>query len=121
MHLIFRAKENNPGKLLGCFKSYTSKKLQQVIQDNPTESRKDWLLWMFEKAGRNNSNIKYRQFWQQHNQPIELWSSSVIDQKVDYIHNNPVEAGFVSEPANWKYSNAIDYSGGKGLLEIDYV
>jgi len=121
VHLIFRANENNPGKLLGSFKTFTSKKLQQIIQDNSLESRKEWLLWMFEKAGRKNSNIKRGQFWQQHNQPIELWSSSVIDQKVDYIHNNPVEAGFVSEPEHWKYSSAIDYSGGKGLLNIDYV
>jgi putative transposase len=40
---------------------------------------------------------------------------------VDYIHNNPVEAGFVIEPWHWKYSSAIDYSGGKGILEIDYI
>jgi hypothetical protein len=61
------------------------------------------------------------QLWQQHNKPIELWSPKVIDQKVDYIHNNPVEAGFVLEPHQWKYSSAIDYSGGKGLLDIDFV
>ncbi|MDQ3536243.1 MAG: D-alanyl-D-alanine carboxypeptidase family protein [Bacteroidota bacterium] len=66
------------------------------------------------------------------NKPIELWSSEVIDnltphglikqsQKVDFIHNNPVVSGFVSEPWHWRYSSAIDYSGGKGILEIDYI
>ncbi len=35
--------------------------------------------------------------------------------------DNPVEAGFVNDPYHWKYSSAINYSGGKGLLEIDYV
>ena len=73
------------------------------------------------KAGTTNSNVKSRQFWQQNNKPIEPWSPHVIDQKVDYIHFNPVEAGFVNEPEHWKYSSAIDYSGGKGLLEIDYI
>jgi len=68
-----------------------------------------------------NSNVKKRQFWQQHNKPIELWSPAVIDQKVDYIHNNPVEAGFVTEPHNWRYSSSIDYSGGIGMLEIDFI
>ena len=76
---------------------------------------------MFERAGKKNSNIQNGQFWQQHNKPIELWSSKVIDQKVDYIHLNPVVAGFVMEPEHWKYSSAIDYSGGKGILETDYV
>ena len=79
------------------------------------------MLWMMERAGQKNSNVKMRQFWQQHNKPIELWSAHVIDQKVDYIHNNPVEAGFVLEPWHWKYSSAIDYSGGKGVLEIDLI
>ncbi len=39
-------------------------------------------------------------------------------QKLDYIHNNPVEAGFVTKAEEWKYSSAIDYYEGKGLLEI---
>jgi len=79
------------------------------------------LLWVMKRAGAKNSNVKNRQFWQQHNKPIELWSPSVIDQKLDYIHKNPVEAGFVLEPEHWKYSSANDYAGGKGLLEIDFV
>jgi putative transposase len=66
---------------------------------------------MMEQAGRKNSNVKKRQFWQQHNKPIELWSNEVLTQKLDYIHNNPVEAGFVSEPFHWKYSSAANYSG----------
>ncbi len=73
-------------------------KLQEIFIDNPQESRKEWLLWMMEKAGEKNSNIKNRQFWQQHNKPIELWSSKVIEQKMNYIHNNPVKSGFVVEP-----------------------
>lgn len=32
-----------------------------------------------------------------------------------------VESEFVLEPEHWKYSSAIDYAGGKGLLEINYV
>ncbi len=121
IHLIFRAKNENPGDLLRDFKTYTSKKLQNQIYNNNQESRKEWLLWMMEKAGKTNSNIKSRQFWQQHNKPIELWSSEVIDQKVDYIHMNPVVSGVVNEPEHWKYSSAVDYSGSKGLLDIDFI
>ena len=121
VHLIFRAKENNPGDLLRDFKTYTSKRIQSMIKENPQESRKEWMLSMMKKAGEKNSNVKNSQFWQQHNKPIELWSPEVILQKLNYIHMNPVEAGFVTEPHYWKYSSAADYSGGKGMLEIDYV
>jgi putative transposase len=120
IHLIFRAKEGNPQTLIGRFKEYTSKQLKRCIEENIQESRKEWMLWMFKRAGAKSSNVKNSQFWQHHNQPIELWSPDVIDQKVNYIHNNPVESGFVNEPWHWKYSSALDYSGGKGILEIDF-
>jgi putative transposase len=63
----------------------------------------------------NNTN---NQFWQQHNQPIELWSLTVIQQKIDYTHNNPVEAGFVEMDYEYLYSSASDYSDIKGLLKV---
>ena len=119
VHLIFRAKNNNPGEVLKDFKTFTSKQLQSAIEAHSQESRKEWLLWMMERAGKKNSNVSKRQFWQQNNQPIELWSAKVIQQKLDYIHYNPVVSGFVIEPYHWKNSSAIDYSGGKGIIEID--
>ncbi|WP_340153002.1 transposase [uncultured Marivirga sp.] len=121
LHLIFRAKENNPEKVLGRFKEFTSKQLQASIKENIQESRKEWMLWMFKRAGSKSSNVKSSQLWQHNNKPIELYSNAVIDQKVNYIHQNPVVAGFVYEAHHWKYSSAIDYSGGKGVLEIDFV
>jgi len=121
IHLIFRAAGNNPGELIKSLKVFTSKKLQAAITSNLQESRKEWLLWMMERAAAKNSNVKSRQFWQQSNQPIEVWSKHVKQQKLDYLHNNPVEAGFVSEAHHWKYSSAIDYAGGKGLIEINHL
>lgn len=92
-----------------------------MILEDPQESRKEFLIWMMKRAGTKNSNVQNRQFWQQHNKPIELWSNHVIDQKVAYVHESPVEAGFVLEAEYWKYSSAVDYSGGKGLLEIEFL
>lgn len=55
---------------------------------------------MFEKAGKKNATVVHRQFWQQHNKPIELWTVKVIQQKIDYIHKNPVKPGFVTDPVD---------------------
>jgi len=51
------------------------------------------------------------------NKPIELWSNKVINEKISYIHNNPVNEGLVYYPEDYVYSSARDYSGKKGLLE----
>jgi len=72
----------------------------------------------FKKAGAANPNNTNNQFWQQHNQPIELWSPTVIQQKIAYTHNNPVEAGFVELDYEYLYSSARDYSGTKGLVKV---
>lgn len=63
VHLIFRDCNNEPDNLLGRFKSYTSKMLQKEINLNPSESRKEWMTWMFERAAAKNSNVKNGMFW----------------------------------------------------------
>jgi hypothetical protein len=77
----------------------------------------EWLLEQFEKSGNKSSNVKKYQFWRHDNKPIELWSNKVIDEKISYIHNNPVEEGLVYHPEDYVYSSAKDYSGEKGILE----
>mgnify|MGYP005608433205 FL=1 len=120
IHLIFRSSLGDPSGLMRDFKGFTSRKMLKAIAENPQESRKDWLLWMFEKAGKKNSNVEKSQFWQQNNQPIEIWSLKVFEQKLNYIHNNPVETGFVTDPIDWKYSSARNYGNNdQTVLEID--
>ena len=120
IHMVAKAKTGRLNILLGHFKSLTAKKLIKQIEQNQQESRKEWLLWMFERAGKKNSNVKFRQFWQQNNKPIEIWSLKVFEQKLEYIHNNPVETGFVTDPIDWKYSSARNYGNDdQTVIEID--
>ncbi len=120
IHLIFRSALGDPSGLLRDFKGFTSKQLLKAISGNPKESRKQWLLWMFERAGKENSNVKHMQFWQQHNHPIEIWSNKIFEQKLNYVHQNPVKSGFVTSTVDWKYSSARNYGNDdQTVLEID--
>ncbi len=76
------------------------------------------MIWMFERAGKYNPNNKDWQLWQQDSHPIELYDRKIMEQKLDYVHSNPVEAGFVSSPTDWVFSSARDYAGEKGLIDI---
>ena len=91
------------------FKKYTAMNIIKAIRENSQESRKDWLLMMFEQAGHKNSNNTKYQFWQQDNHPIQL-DGNWGEQKLDYIHRNPVEAGWVNVPEEYFYSSARNYS-----------
>ena len=103
------------------FKSYTSGQMKSLIKNNPVESRREWMLWMMERAGKKNSNNNDWQFWQQDNHPIELNNESILRQKLNYLHNNPVEAGFVIKAEEYLYSSAVNYYGGKGLLDVNVL
>jgi putative transposase len=118
VHLIASARENyNLSNILRDLKKHTAKKLIEAIQ-TPEESRKSWLLWLFKSAGERNSNNQNFQVWQQDNRPVELSSNTMVAQRLNYLHQNPVEAGIVFEPEHYIYSSAIDYAGGKGLLKL---
>jgi hypothetical protein len=99
-------------------KKHTSIALKEAIQKHPGESRKEWMLWMMERAGKNNSQNLNFQLWQQDNHPIELPDYKILHQKLDYIHYNPVVAGIVEKPEDYLYSSARDYYGLPGLIDI---
>ena len=121
-HMIAKAKDGcNLSGIIRDLKKYTSVRIVEAIEQNNKESRKGWMLWLFSTAGKRNSNNINHQFWQQNNHPEELFSGKMIEQKLRYIHQNPVKAGLVFEEQNYRYSSAIDYSGGKGLVEIEFV
>jgi len=123
VHLIMSAKKDFIiSNILRDLKKYTSKQIVQAIKENPKESRREWMIYMFERAGKRNSNNKDFQFWQQGNHPIELSTPAMLNQKLDYLHENPVKAGIVYEPQEYVYSSAIDYyTTRKGLIEIEHL
>jgi REP element-mobilizing transposase RayT len=117
VHLIFRIVNGLlPELVIGDIKRFTSKKIVNEIKENPRESRKEFLLAAFKEAATKQANVKGYQFWQHDNHPIELWSPAVTQQKINYIHWNPVEACLVYRPEDYVYSSARDYSEEKGLL-----
>ena len=69
---------------------HTSESLHNAIQKNNVESRREWLIWMMERAGKKNSNNTNFQLWQQHNQPTALTNNKMAHQKLDYMPARPV-------------------------------
>jgi len=104
-HVHFITASEN-GSLSRDFKSFTAKKVMDAIEENPLESRKEWLIHQFEYFARISPQKQERQFWKHDNHPFFLYSNKMIQQKMDYIHFNPVEAGFVNEPHEWRLSSA---------------
>ena len=122
IHLIAKAKEGYLLQhIMRDLKKFTSKQIIKAIEESNIESRKNWMLAIFKRAGMYNSNNKNYQFWQQNNKPIELFSNAVIDQKLDYLHQNPVKAGIVDFAEDYRYSSARNYADKIGLIEMELL
>ena len=118
VHLIISSENDDLRGILRDLKRHTSKTILKTIEENVQESRREWMLWMFARAGKHNSNNEKYQFWQQNNHPIQLSTYEMMLQRLHYLHNNPVVSGCVAKPEDYLFSSAYDYSGGKGLLPI---
>lgn len=77
------------------------------------------MLQMMINAGRKKKNTKGFQLWQHHFHPIQLDSAYLIEQKMEYLHMNPVKAGFVDKPEDYLYSSARNFAGLPGILDLD--
>ena len=120
LHTICSCKEGaDLGSIWRDCKSFTAMTLINAIINNPKESRRSQLLNIFEEAAIKGKTKTRFKFWEYENHPILLDSTEMYNQRLNYLHNNPVTAGYVSEPAHWVYSSAGDYYlNNKGLLDI---
>lgn len=73
--------------------------IDHLKENGPEESLRK--LQLEEKAG----NYKYS-LWEHHSDKFLLTSESMFMQKVNYIHNNPVDEGLAERPEDYKYSSA---------------
>ncbi|MCC6677374.1 MAG: transposase [Phycisphaerales bacterium] len=62
------------------------------------------------RVTRPNGRVEHR-FWQQGGgYDRDLWSPEAISNSINYIHNNPVRAGLVKQPEEWRWSSRGWYS-----------
>ncbi|WP_276135144.1 REP-associated tyrosine transposase [Polluticoccus soli] len=122
VHMIISAEgDSQLADIVRDFKKFTAAKLLEAV-DQSSESRRSWMMWLFGAAGRANTNNTHYQFWQQDNHPIALNNHPIAQQKIDYIHDNPVRAGIVFAPEHYIYSSAVDYYDiQKGLLPVELL
>ena len=102
------------------YKKHTAKELLSEIQLLP-ESRKEWILYRFEYAGKFDKRITNYRFWQDTSHPIEMDSTALIEERINYIHENPVRTGIVANAEDYLFSSARNYAGLSSLLEIDEI
>lgn len=120
IHIILQSESNKLSNTIKEFKSFTAKEILKAIKDE-RESRRDWMLNLFSFAAKKHKRNEHFQVWKHDNHPELIFSTDFLEQKINYIHNNPVKAGIVGREEDYLYSSARDYAGEKGLLDTFFL
>ena len=106
IHLIWELLEmNGKEKPNASFMKFTSHEIQKDLRKNHSK-----VLDIF-KVDIETHNYH---FWKRNPLPIILYTPDVIYQKLNYIHNNPVQGNWMlsKSPIDYKYSSARFYETG---------
>lgn len=93
-HLHFIASSPDLGSTIRDIKRHLSKIFHANIL--ATEPQ---ILKIFEKEG-------IYEFWEKTNYPKLIETQQFLQQKIDYIHFNPVKKQYIHEPEDWRWSSA---------------
>jgi putative transposase len=113
MHLIWQLlKKNGKESPVASFMKHTAHQFEQHIRaNNPDDLVHYCVTW----------HSRQYNFWQPEPDWFLLLKEHTTRQKLDYIHNNPLQTrwNLVSEPAAYRYSSARFYETGKS--EFDFL
>ena len=120
LHLIvlpleYNGKKQTISDLMRDFKKFTSKRIIEKLKEQKRES----LLNFFFKSAKAYKRQMYK-VWQDSFFDENVFTQDFLNQKIQYIHYNPVRKGMVDEPEDYSLSSARNFVfEGEGVLELD--
>jgi REP element-mobilizing transposase RayT len=112
-HLHMIISSGNPEKHVAQFKSFTARKIIDYYKDKKDRQ----VLKIMEQANPAYKTDRKYKFWQEGYCPKQITNHDIFQQKIDYIHLNPVRKGFVDSPDKWQWSSAYP----NGLIKLDEI
>jgi putative transposase len=106
LSMIAATSKNHLSKVLRDFKIQTAREVLKSISENPLEPRKEWLMRLFHYYTNRYQNDSEYHFWQFGNNPIDLPTPELLQQKAEEVINIPVAAKLVDKPPCYIYSSA---------------
>ena len=119
LHLILSCnKDFSLSSLVRDFKKFTSVEITRRLSQIDSKSK---YLKVFQISGKKSTKHQKYQVWKEGYHPVELNSNLMLDQRLDYLHDNPVLVGFVDTPEDYPYSSAADYYLNKFVVEYQSI
>ncbi len=117
--LIWPAPMTNPSQIMQKLSERTANFILRSLRRNPASSWCQKMLKRFELPSTVHHHAHYR-VWNRRGYDMNIYSDKKQNEKMDYIHNNPVARGLVAHPGDWPWSSWRFYYGEDGsILTMD--
>ena len=93
------------GKTVTAFRKHTGRRMLEFCEGNTPAC----FLDIFQAVAGADRNA---QFWQPKRHPEAIESQEFIEQKWNYVHDNPCRKGLVEGPEHWRFSSASYWASG---------
>jgi putative transposase len=104
-HAVVQTETDSLPRIMADLKKFTAGKILSQI----ATEQKTWLSDLFAARKAVHKTLSTFQVWQEGYHPQAIYSDQVMQQKIDYIHANPVRRGWVASPEHWRYSSAHEW------------
>jgi putative transposase len=115
VHLIVKSELYPLGSVIRDIKKFTA---SQISHRTETVEKYHEYFKVFQNSATGIKRNKHVKIWQDGYHPEIIISNKFFFQKLNYIHNNPVVAGFAARSEDYYYSSARNYAGLDAPLEI---
>ena len=116
IHLLAQSEVGDLSGFIRDFKRFTCNRFVEIMESGK-ESRREWMRMVF-KYHAKQKDKQTQQLWTHENHAEHIYSQKFIEQKVQYIHNNPVRSGIVVKTEDYLYSSARNYAGLESVIDV---
>lgn len=113
-HIHFIAEGHSLSEDIRRFKSFTAREIIRYLES----TNRSIFLKKLKRGKKNHKKESSYQVWEEGSYPKQINTLKKMETFMEYVHFNPVKAGFVSKPEYWRYSSAINYLDGEGLIPV---
>lgn len=113
-HIHLVAEGNNLSEDIRKFKSFTAREIIRYLES----ANRTIFLKRLMRGKRNHKKESTYQIWEEGSYPKQVNTYQKMENFINYIHFNPVNAGFVDRPEYWRCSSAVNYLGQNGIISI---
>ena len=98
LHFLFGPRDGQVTKFLARFKPNATRNLDELAAQNGRIKERDWL------AAKGQ-----RELWQDGKYSLPIYSTPWVEEKINYIHQNPMRKGLSTSPADYPWSSFMAY------------